>query len=171
MPIRRCDCLHVVHPSMKGKTNPGIMERHCAAGIHSGVARLQPDGQTGTRMTTCRAIGNPCVWSVLWIPQPLFTEGAALCRRLVWRGRRGEKAQKMWQKASTTPFPLLGRYTNISPPPFLPPDTSGAAKSACLNSRGCRLTPTCATDSPTLDGRRHNSVAATNADLTVKRSW
>lgn len=82
----------VIQLSMKGKTNPSIMERQRTAGIHSGMARVQPEGWAGTWMISGRVIGNPCVWSVLRILQPLFT--AAVCRRLVVLGRDWSEALK-----------------------------------------------------------------------------
>lgn len=62
----------------------------------------------------------------------------------MWRGKRGGKAQKVGQKASAVPFPPLGRNTNISSSP-----PARSVKTARLNCRGSRVTPTWATDSPT----------------------
>lgn len=146
---------------MKGKTNPGIMEKQRAASIHSGVAPLQPRGRASTRMTTWGVTGSPCVWSVLWILQPPFAEGAALCGSLGVLGRdwseastredgaeEGKKHRRWDRKLLRFPsHPWEGSQT--FPPLAPPPHRRGAAKTACLNSRGCRPTPTCATDSPT----------------------
>lgn len=38
----------VIQLSTKSKTNPSIMEKQCAASIHSGMAPLQPEGWAGT---------------------------------------------------------------------------------------------------------------------------
>lgn len=82
----------VIQLSTKGKTKPGFMEKQCTAGIHSGMAPLQPEGWVGTWMISGGVIGNLCVWSVLRILQPLFF--AALCRRLVVMGTDWSEALK-----------------------------------------------------------------------------
>lgn len=104
---------------------------------------------------------SPCVWSLLWILQPPFAEGPALCRSLVVLGRDWSEAlirqgaeegknHSGWDRKLLQPPspPPPGKNTNISSS-CPPPHKCGVAKTACLNSRGWRVTPSCATDSPT----------------------
>lgn len=118
----------VIQLSMKGKTNPSIMERQCRAGIHSGMAPLQPEGWAGAWMVSGRVIGNLCVRSVLRTLQPLFT--AAVCRRLAVLGtdwsealkhegaEEGKKHRRGDRKLLQTPsHPWEGTQT------FLPPSS------------------------------------------------
>lgn len=141
----------VIRLSMKGKTNPSIMERQCTAGIHSGMAFLQPEGWAGTWMISGRVIGNLCVRSVLRILQPLFTAAGDLCfweqtevRHWNMKGQKKGKSTEGGTDSFFKPLPAPGKEHIY--PSFLLAHTHGAAaQAASLNSRGCRVIRICAT--------------------------